>query len=226
MSRRAFTLVELMLVTAITSVIVGALASLFVFVSSKAAQTMAKNGVLLQAQALAEELDSTLSQAQGCRVVPVKTGINGIKCVLPATGTDSDNDGVIDKYATAWVGPTGIEGNGTGRRVWFYMSNSGGLVDNAVTKGGVLWRAWRSDDGLPTATDIDPKFAFYYDRPGNKWNFIDQVEWVDNGNGTITYTIYANKLFRAERQADATDLASQQSAFKLTRTVFLKNWRR
>lgn len=223
---RGFTLVELLFVTVITAIIVGSLGSLFLFVANRAAQTMSKNSVLMQAQALADELDATFSQAQGCVLIPIRTGVNGIKCVLPSVGTDSEGDGVIDKYGAAWIGPTGREGFGTGKRVWFYMSNSGGLTANAVVKGGVLWRAWRNDDSLPTSSDIDAKFAYYYDRTVNKWNLIDRIDYTINANGTITYTIVANKLRRAERQANAADSSSDQETFNLTRTVYCKNWRK
>lgn len=224
--RRAFTLVELLIVTAITATIVGALGGLFVFVGTRAAQTMAKNGVLLQAQALAEELDATFSQAQDCRVLPIRTGVNAIQCVLPTSGTDSDGDGVIDLYTPEWVGPTGREGFGLGKRVWFYMSDPTGSPTSARTSGGVLWRAWRSDDSLPTNADIDRSFAYYYDRTVNKWNLIDRVDWKVSGDGTVTYTIVANKLRRAERRASGSDTAAEQETFTMTRTVLCKNWRK
>ncbi len=225
-NKRGFTLVELMIVTAITATIVGALGALFVFVGSRAAQTMAKNGVLLQAQALSEELDATFSQAQDCSLVSIRTGVNAIKCVLPTSGSDNDADGVIDQYKAEAVGPTGREGYGVGKRVWFYMSNSSGLPASALTSGGVLWRAWRTDDSPPTASDIDPKFAYYYDRTVNKWNLIDRVNWSVAANGTVTYQIIANKLRRAERQASAGEASSAQETFTLTRTVLCKNWRK
>lgn len=225
-SKRGFTLVELLFVTAITAIIVASLGGLFVFVGARAAQTMSKNGVLLQSQALSEELDATFSQAQSCKVVAIRTGVNAIKCVLPTTGVDDTGDGVIDRYAAEWIGPTGREGYGMGKRVWFYMSDSGGLAANARTSGGVLWRAWRTDDSPPTVTDIDRNFAYYYDRSVNKWNLIDRVDWTVNANGTITYTIVANKLRRAERQAGAGDSSAEQENFRMTRTVLCKNWRK
>lgn len=225
-SKRGFTLVELLFVTAITATIVGALGGLFVFVGTRAAQTMAKNGVLLQAQALSEELDATFSQAQGCRVLPIKTGVNAIKCVLPTTGVDDDGNGVIDRYEVEWIGPTGREGYGTGKRVWFFMSDLTGTTASSMNSGGVLWRAWRNDDSTPTAADIDREFAYYYNRTVNKWNLIDRVVWSVDPNGSVTYTIVANKLRRAERQASGADSSAEQETFSMTRTVVCKNWRK
>ena len=62
-------MVELVFTVAITAVIVGALGGLFVFVGTRAAQTVAKNGVLLQTQSLSEELDAIFSQAQSCMLL-------------------------------------------------------------------------------------------------------------------------------------------------------------
>lgn len=226
-SRRAFTLVELMMVTAITAVIVGTLGSLFVFVSTKASQSLSKNGVLLQTQALSEAFEQTFSQARSCQVVAVRSGVNGIRCQLPATGTDQDGDGVIDKYSGNWVGPTGREGYGEGLRVWYYMSDNTGLPASAVVKGGKVWRAFTSGNSLPTGGEVDTKFAFYYGNTAQpKWNFIDSIEFTVNADGTVGYTIKSSKLFRAERAAATSDAASTKTQLILNRTVYCKNWRR
>jgi hypothetical protein len=216
-----------MFVTAITAVIVGTMAGLFVFVSTKAAQSLSKNGVLLQTQSLSEELENTLSQARSCQVVTVRAGVRGIRCTLPTLGTDVDSDGVMETYKGNWVGPTGQEGYGEGKRVWYYMSDGTGLPSAAVSRGGRLWRAWTTGNGLPTAGDVDAKFAFYYGNTSNpRWNFVDSVEFAANANGTITYTITTAKLFRAERVAAGSDASNTKTQLAVTRTVYCKNWRR
>lgn len=226
-SKRGFTLVELVFTVAITAVIVGALGGLFVFVGTRAAQTVAKNGVLLQTQALSEELDAIFSQAQSCTLVHLRGAIDGIKCTLPAVATDADADGIVDKFGTDRVGPTGREGYGFGRRVWIYMSDSTGLTSNVMASGGTVWRAWRNDDLLPTAGDIDMKFAYYYgDRNRPRWNFIHSINYSIDTKGTITYAIIATKLRRAERRADAGDAYADFEALRLSRTVVCDNWRK
>lgn len=225
--KRAFTLVELMFVTAITAVIVGTLGGLFVFVSTKAAQSLSKNGVLLQTQSLSEEFDNLFSQSRTCQLVSIGSGVSAIRCLLPATGTDADGDGIFEKFKGNWVGPTGREGYGEGLRVWYYMSDASGLPTNAVTKGGRLWRAWTTSNSIPTAVDLDRNFTFYYGNTSNpRWNFVDAVEFAVNANGTVTYTIRTVKLFRAERTAATNDASNERTQLTLTRTVYCKNWRR
>lgn len=227
MSRRAFTLVELMFVTIITAIIVGALGGLFVFVGTRASQTITKNGILLQTQALNEELERVLSQAQECKLVQIRVGVNGLKCTLPAAGVDADADGTIDKYRVSAVGPRGREAFGTGKRVWFYMADATGAPATGVTSGGTLWRAWRNDDALPTLADADQKFAYYYGDTGKpRWNFVDSLGYTINANGTVTYTIASSKLRRAERRPGAGESTANYESFRITRTVVCKYWRK
>lgn len=223
--RRGFTLVELLLATSITAVVVGALGGMFVFVGSRAAQSMAQNGVLLQAQALSEELERTVVNAQGCRTVSAPGGI-ALKCVLPATGEDSDMDGLIDQAKPMWVTPTGQEGYGSGKRVWLYVAGSDGRLDLTASGTKRFWRAYRDDDNFPTAADIDASFSTYYDSGRAKWNLIDDVEFTVDADGLVTFKISASRLRRSESRIGAGDSAGEGSTLKLVRTVFCRNWRR
>lgn len=225
-SRRAFTLVELMLVSAMTAVIVGALGALFVFVATRASQTMSKNGVLLQAQALSEELDNTISQAQSCKLVNLRGGITGLKCVMPASGTDVDGDGIRDKYDPLGVRPNGREGYGAGKRMWYFMSDSSGATSAVMAHDGIFWRSWRDDDSIPSVGDLDRKFAYYYGTTNPKWNFIDTVSFTVNGDGTLTFTLSANKLRRSERRSESGDSEADLTRFQMKRTVLLDSWRK
>ncbi len=226
--RSGFTLVELMFVTAITAVIVGALAGLFVFVGARASQAMASNGVLLQSQSLANELDAAISQSNGCQAITLGS-LNAIRCTQPADGVDRDGDGIADSFLTDNVGPLGREAYGSGRRVWFYMSDSTGDPSRNPTGSmdGYLYRAYRNDDNAPTVADIDRKFSFYYDTGGYKWNLVNGVQFSTNADGTVNYRIVSSKLRQAERRInEATDSLQQGKAFVLSRTVFCQYWRK
>lgn len=223
--RHGFTLIELLLATSITAVIVGALGGMFVFVGSRAAQSVAQNGVLLQAQALSEELERTVVNAQSCRVIPAPGGL-ALKCILPAAGDDTDGDGLIDRAKPAWVTPTGHEGYGTGRRVWLFLGGSSGDLNTAATGSKRFWRAYRNDDGIPTSADIDQSFSTYYDTGNSRWSLIDDATFSLSGDGLITFTIKASKLRRNESRIGASDSSADGAQLSLVRTVYCRNWRR
>lgn len=223
--RRAFTLVELLLATAISAVIIGALAGMFVFVGARAAQSMAHNGVLLQAQALSEELERTVVNAQSCVVVAAPGG-QALKCILPETGEDTDGDGLIDRARPLWVTPTGQEGFGRGKRVWFYVTGSSGRIDLAPSGEHRFWRAYRNDDLLPGAADIDQSFSKYYNTGNSRWPLIDTVSFSVGGDGIVTFTINASKLRRNESRIGGGDSTSEGAKLQLVRSVYCRNWRR
>ena len=223
--RHGFTLVELLLATSITAVIVGALGGMFVFVGSRAAQSVAQNGVLLQAQALSEELERTVVNAQSCRVIPAPGGL-ALKCILPATGDDTDGDGLIDRAKPMWITPTGHEGYGTGQRVWLFLGGSSGDLNSAATGSKRFWRAYRNDDGIPTSADIDQSFSTYYDSGNSRWNLIDDATFSVSGDGLITFTIKASILRRSESRIGAGDTSADGAQLSLVRTVYCRNWRR
>lgn len=223
--RRGFTLVELLLASSITAIVVGALGGMFVFVGTRAAQSMAQNGVLLQSQALSEELEKTVVNAQACRTVSAPGGI-ALKCILPVNGEDRDIDGLIDRAKPMWVTPTGREGYGQGKRVWLYVAGTDGRLDLSTGGARKFWRAYRDDDAFPTTADIDTSFSTYYDTGRAKWNLIDNVDFSVDGNGMVTFKIQASKLRRSESRLGSGDSKADGATLKLVRTVFCRNWRR
>lgn len=218
-------MVEVLLASAISAVLVGTLGGMFVFVGTRAAQSMAQNGVVLQAQSLSEELERTVVNAQGCTVIAAPGG-QALKCILPESGTDSDGDGLIDRVTPLWVTPTGQEGFGRGKRVWLYVTGSSGRIDLAPSGENRFWRAYRDDDAIPGAGDIDQSFSKYYDTGKSRWPLIDSFTFSVAGNGVVTFTIVASKLRRNESRISGGDSLADGARLQLTRTVFCRNWRR
>ncbi len=215
----------MMVATAITGAIVGVLASMFVFVGHRAAQSMSQNGVLLQAQALSEELERTVVNAQSCRVVAATSG-PALMCILPATGNDKDSDGLIDQALPMWITPSGHEGYGAGKRVWIYANDNGGNLSMlSASSAKRLWRAYRNDSSTPTTADIDRAFSTYFDTGRSRWPLIDDVTFSVDANGIVTFTIKATKQHLKEARL-GTGASNTGSTLILTRKVFCRNWRR
>lgn len=215
----------MMVATAITGAIVGVLASMFVFVGHRAAQSMSQNGVLLQAQALSEELERTVVNAQGCQVINTTSG-PALRCILPATGKDRDSDGLVDNADPMWITPSGHEGYGSGKRVWVYANDTGGNLGLPATSTAKrFWRAYRNDSSTPTTADIDHSFSTYYDTGKSRWPLIDDVTFSVDGSGIVTFTITATKQHLKEARLGS-GASNTGSKLILTRKVFCRNWRR
>jgi prepilin-type N-terminal cleavage/methylation domain-containing protein len=218
MKQRGFTLVEMMFATMLTGILVGALVTLFVFVSNRAQYVLAENAAMMQANSLAQQLEFHIDSATNCTVGSNVNG-NTLKCDLPATAVDKDNDGNPDSFGITGVTNTGTPRTGRGQRVTYYWGNTTGAQVAATGSNRWFWRAWKSDDSIPGAPDRDAKFGTYYGGASSAWNLIESVSFTqDTTNRTVTFTIVASKLAAAERKAEASQ-NDRGYRFTLTRTV-------
>jgi Tfp pilus assembly protein PilV len=218
---RGFTLVELTLVALLTSLVVGAVAGLYVFSAQRTAHAVADETILGQTTTVLQQLEKTISQANTCSAVAVGTG-TALKCIMPANGTDHNGDGYMDSFTPVSASRRCTEHWGQGQRVWFYMSDSTG---NPTASGTYVWRAKRNDDTTPTSSDADPTWTFYYG--GNaRTPLITGFSFTVNSSAqTVAITLTANELARAQRSSSASSDSSQSRSMTVTRTIYWRNWR-
>ncbi|MCH8274197.1 MAG: type II secretion system protein [Armatimonadetes bacterium] len=226
--RRGMTLVELIVATGLTAVIVGTLAAFYALVTIRSAHSAAKVSVVMQAQSLADEIARTIEQSVECDLVSQGGGIKALKCIMPAQGTDTDGDGRLDTFWPQSVSAGGNEKFGEGKRVWFYMADSSAAFK---IPGPILWRAERNDDVEPTPLDVDKEWSYYYDSGRPKWHLVESVEFDIVGDQLATFTINLSSLTRADKSAigvpaDAAAPGADRYLLTLTRTVFWRNWRK
>ena len=222
---RGITLVEVLLATLLTAIIVGTLTSLYVFVVNRAAHAAADVSTTHQVQALSGILKRNISSAVSCEVVTAG-GNTGLKCIMPVDGVDKDTDGYFDSYSPNGVSRRGIAKFGSGKRIWFYFADTTG---NFAVPGKLLWKAVRTDDALPTAADVDNAFTYYYGSGKETWNLIESVTFVtDSSRGITSYSINSSSLTRTDmRKSDAVSITDADSyTADLSRTIYWRHWRK
>jgi prepilin-type N-terminal cleavage/methylation domain-containing protein len=225
-SRRGFTLVEVLMSSILASLIVAATGGLMVFASKRAQHAYSENAVVTQVMQLSNELQSTISQSVGCTTQTNSFG-TALKCTMPATGVDTDQDGKLDTWSASGVSSAGTEKYKTGIRVWYYWAN--GTADYTSTSTATkpqFFKAYRNDDASPTSADIDTRFSRLYATTGTRWNLVDTLSFsVSPTTGLINYTITASKLISQERGAGGVSSEDERD-FRLSRSVMCQEWRK
>lgn len=222
--RRGFTLVEVMMTSVLGALIVGATGGLMVFASKRAQHAYTENAVVTQVLQLSTEIENTISNAAGC-TVQTNTFGSALKCVMPATSRDTDNDGLADAWDASSVSSAGAEKYGNGIRVWYYWSDNTGTFGATGTKP-VFYRAYRTDDASPTAADIDKRFSRLYTASGSRWNLIDSLTFSESPTTKLfNYTITASKLISQDRNSGGTT-GSDMRDFRVSRSVMAQEWRK
>lgn len=220
MVKKGFTLIELLLATSITAMVVGSVASVYLFAATRGSHTMATGETVNQAQKLARTIDGLIANSTKASVI-VSGSSKGLKCVMPANATDVDGDGVFDTYKPSkFSGPNARWGAGT--RVWVYTADSTG---DFLRPGSILWISKRADDLYPTTSDKLGATTYYSNTASLLNNLIDSATWTANADGTITYTIAFSSLSRADRRsplAAGVDKAVSRTA-AISRTVMPRN---
>ncbi len=219
------TLIELVLATALSALIIGAVASLYAFVVIRSGGSGAHSALLLQSRRVLQDITDTVRNSVNCQVVTAG-GNTGLKCILPVRAVDLDGDGVADRYDPNIVTGFGIPRYGTtGARVWFYRASASG---NFTSPGNILYRAVRFDDALPTGTDVDKKWTYYYSTGPSQTNLIDTLTFtVDSTQRLTTITLTASVLTREERSAQGEPVSSAYDRYTLTLTekAFWRHWK-
>lgn len=220
--RRGTTLVEMALALSLTALVLGVLAVLYGFTMGRLAHATANFGATNDASLAANAIGQTIRDAYSCTTV-TSNGKTGLRCTMPANATDRDGDGKQDTYLISSVSRRGLERTVAGRRVWYYLGDSTGAFG---TTGTILWRAERTDDSNPTASDVDRAFA-YVNTTQPRYPLISSLTFsVDSTALTVTFTISASALTRAVRSAPAGEATNQSYSHTETRTAFWRNWRK
>lgn len=220
---RGFTLIELVIASAITTITVGSMAMVYHFAAIRTSSAFATGTVTSQVQTLASEIDKTIMDSSGSAVVTA-FGNTGLKCTLPQTEVDTDADGKKDTYQPATLN-AGAPTWGKGKRVWFYMANATG---NFSAPGTILWKAERNDDLYPTGADADKTFTFNGGAGTQRFSLVDQVSFsTSSADKTATYTVRASALMRADRSSATAYTTEKNMAQTVTvsKTVFMENFR-
>jgi hypothetical protein len=219
MVRRGTTIIEMLLVVGLTAMVLGTLALLYAFTFGRVAHATASFAATDQARRSLDQIAKTASQAISCSVV-TSGSVSALKCMMPASGTDTDGDGYLDEYVPSSVSRRGVAKYTPGKRIWFYLSNSDGAFGSS---GTILWRAQRSDDCNPASSDADKNWAYYYGSTQQRFGLITSLTpAVDTTAKTTTVTAYATSLIRSDSEAGAEAGSRGTYGVSYTRTVL---WR-
>lgn len=216
--RRGTTLLELVLVIALQMIVLGAVATLYLFTVQQCGQATAAVGPLEQANAAMDAMTATIRQSMVCAAVKVGS-VTGLRCTLPGNAFDTDGDGVADAYAPDKYDANGKATYSKGTRVWYYLADSTGAFG---TTGTVLWRATRTDDKNPTAADVDASWSLYYaGKP--RYGLIDTLGFTVSGaSAYVTVAISASASARAPESSGASADVRDQQITNLSQTA---SWR-
>lgn len=219
-NRRAFTLVEVMITTALISIVIGVLVTLYFYAFTRSTRGVTEVAAVLQVQALLDRMDNQIAQA--CDVQIVTSGpYTALKCTMPQSGTDRDGDGVLDSYTPNSVSRRQIAKYARDKRVWYYMAGATGAF---ATAGNIFWQAVRSDDSNPTSADAIQSFTY---APGNiyRWSLLDSVTYAIVASKSVTVTARTSTLARKEQAAGA-GVAESGDNYVVTimRKTCWRNW--
>lgn len=225
MSKRGFSLAELLISMVASVLMLSALVSMFYFSSTRAANALANASTVSQVQSFTDELNHYIGNALSSSTqVNASIGRNALKLVMPSNGTDPDLDGMTDTFGPVTVSRRGMERYGAGRRIWFYMSDSTGDYNK---NGRYLWRAERNDDTTPSTTDKKRGWGFFYDANIHRYYLIDAITWTADGE-SAGFTVTATALVNNDKKTTQgqTYSVGQVRTLNLTRSALCRNWRR
>ena len=222
MTRMAFTLIETTLALSITAMIIGSATLLHAYVLRQLGTVSATYSNYRQAQDLLDTIDQVASQAQSYSI-PSSGSITLLKLVMPATCTDTNNDGLYDLCTPSRVSKRGIEEWGQGKRIWFYP----GDITGALFSNGKPCAAIVTGDGNPSAGTTIIGFLKYSNGKLKHGN-IDSMSFsaINSDSFSVTVTASSNTSELAERKPDAAQDAGLKDSYSITRTIFLARWRK
>lgn len=180
------------------------------------------NMAITQANQLADEMQEVIERSMSC--AETSTGIRErLVCVLPAGGTDIDDDGVMDVFTPSTVDNDGRLTYQPGQVVEFYWSNATGTIlsttdDDSFLDGPYLWRAHSPATGGTSTPDRT------WSRTGRMtWYLIYNIDFQhEPGKSQTKMTILAKVLYRKPtRPANPTN--NLGTTFTLTRIIPWRN---
>ncbi|HVL39513.1 MAG TPA: hypothetical protein VM328_09005 [Fimbriimonadaceae bacterium] len=208
------TLAETLLCVALTSLVVGTMAAMYGFAAVRLTNAYSTAEVLDQANEVADELERTIRNAKDCEVITSGSSI-ALRCRMPEKGVDVNVDGRIDLYDPSLV-ELGIEVYLGGKYVWFYPAGTGATYKSG---SGAIWRAEVTGTSDPTSSDLDRKFAYYFDSR-RRVPLVTRVDLsVDRSRRLATFTV------RGSAPAGAGATGTRSKTIQVTRSVHWRNWR-
>lgn len=222
MRRRGFTLIESVLALAITATIIASVTLLHAYVLRNLGVASARFSNYRQAQMLLDSIDEVATQAQSYSLVTISGGTY-LKLVMPASCTDTDNNGLLDKCVPSRLNKRGLEEWGTGKRCWFYTGDDVG----APASGGRPWSAIVSDDSSPSSATALSAFA-KYGNGKSKYPNIESMTFAAVGSDsfTVTITSSSNTSIISERKYFGSGDSNLRDSFTVSRTIFTARWRK
>ena len=220
--RRGFTLLEMMLAVSIMAILIGGVTAVYAYTMVRLGYSLASYTTQREGEYGLDVIDHIIGESQTCSQISVG-GNPCLKCILPASCVDPIGDGTSYVCSPDTINRRSLERWGNGKRIWFYLANSGGVP---TTPGSILWMACRTDDSTPTATDIVNAYTYY---PGNTKLRVDLIQALTTMAGananldqvTVTVGSYTGQDAAAPSSASLTN--TYQPA--LSRTPYERGWR-
>lgn len=176
MTKRGFSLVEVVFTLALTVMVTGAATGLYSFVAIRTADAIAQYNAISQANDLLNAIETSVQNSFFCEVRTV-SGKQMLMCCQPFSGTDRDSDGYFESVTPNQINKLNREEYFLGEQVWYYSAS----IDATPISSGQFWfRCKRTDIASPTnsGTSFDSKFNFLTTR--NPRVFIP---------GTVTFSV-------------------------------------
>lgn len=220
--RRGVTMVEVALASVLTGIVVSATVAVYGFVVVRMGHSFARAEAVRQATLVAQDIESTVQSAISCELVPSGKYVY-LKCTMPSTVYDRQGDGSADAYDPNSVTTYRKAAFAPGKRVWYVLGRLGGLLMKDTVAGIDPHKAIRTDDSIPTSSDIDMNWSRYYGSANNKFHLLSQLEFqVDSASKKVTYTITASSV--AGRNRTVTGSADRETySYTVTRVVCWRN---
>jgi len=214
MTRRGYTLVEMIIASGLLAVVVTALTALYGFAGKRNLYAIARFSALRAASVSVKDIETTVESAVNCQKV-VNGGSDALVCTMPLNGTDTNGDGVSDSFTPTRISKRGYPRYGTGQRVWYFLSDANGIYGNS---GPYLYRAIRNDASNPGVDDIDKVWSVDYQLGRPKRGPLSAMTFtVDAVARTVQYSFNLNQAIRGDQTPSngeaAHALAVQGTAF-------------
>lgn len=198
------TLVEVLIVSAIMSVLFASLCEIYFSVADNSQRQRGEGEALVACSQACSRLNDYLSNAVTATVITRLSSGDTIAVCLPM---DSAYTGL---YVPAWTGGKLQYRNGN----WlvFYLSDTSG---NYSRNGTILWAATMTWAGYPGSVVPDSSWSLYYGQARGRIAPLKSLSFsLTSGTGGTRVTMSAVAAYKAGRS---------EKQFRLTRTVFLRN---
>jgi hypothetical protein len=154
--RRGSTFVEVLFTMILMIGVMGAVITLYIFVVSRSTDVISRYSATDRMRNVFDSIVDTGQSSLSCTVENLGS-LQAIKCIVPADGVDSDQDGILDKYRITNVHKFFGEYQNKGARIWYYPAD---ITGTPGTWGKYWFKAVISNDNAITTGDIDRRWSF------------------------------------------------------------------